>query len=80
MSTNADFSWRYQADTLVDPALSGMNGLHFVMIAVVFDAVEGDINDRIDDAYRAKYAASPYLKPMISSSARAATVRISPKS
>jgi hypothetical protein len=44
-----------------------------------FDAVEGTINDRIDDAYRAKYAASPYLAPMIAVRARAATVRITSK-
>lgn len=43
---------------------------------VTFEAVEGPVNDRIDDAYRAKYAASPYLAPMISARARAATVRI----
>lgn len=46
---------------------------------VSFEAVEGAINDRIDDAYRAKYAASPYLAPMIAARARAATVRITPK-
>jgi hypothetical protein len=40
---------------------------------VTFEAVEGPINDRIDDAYRGKYRASPYLKPMIGASARAAT-------
>jgi hypothetical protein len=43
---------------------------------VTFDAVEGPINERIDDAYRAKYGGSPYLAPMISERARAATVRI----
>lgn len=46
---------------------------------VTFEAVEGTVNDRIDDAYRAKYAASPYLAPMIATRARAATVRITPK-
>jgi hypothetical protein len=46
---------------------------------VSFEAVEGTANDRIDDAYRAKYATSPYLAPMISARARAATVRITPK-
>ncbi|QKD02608.1 DUF2255 family protein [Mesorhizobium loti] len=46
---------------------------------VGFEAVEGTVNDRIDDAYRAKYAASPYLAPMIAPRARAATVRITPK-
>jgi hypothetical protein len=43
-----------------------------------FEPVEGAINDRIDEAYRAKYRKSPYLKPMISAQARAATVRITP--
>lgn len=45
---------------------------------VIFEAVEGEINRRIDDAYRAKYRASPYLEPMIGERARAATVRITP--
>ena len=46
---------------------------------VAFEPVEGAINDRIDDAYRAKYAGSPYLAPMIGARARAATVRIAPR-
>jgi hypothetical protein len=46
---------------------------------VSFEQVSGEINDRIDAAYRAKYSSSPYLKPMIGDRARAATVRISPK-
>lgn len=46
---------------------------------VAFEAVEGTVNARIDDTYRAKYTASPYLAPMISARARAATVRITPK-
>jgi hypothetical protein len=45
---------------------------------VMFEPVSGAINDRIDDAYRAKYRTSPYLNPMISSRARAATVKIMP--
>ena len=45
---------------------------------VTFEPVEGSISDRIDDAYRAKYGGSPYLAPMISARARAATVRITP--
>lgn len=47
---------------------------------VVFEPVEGSINDRIDDAYRAKYSDSPYLAPMISDRARSATVKIMPRS
>lgn len=46
---------------------------------VTFEPVEGSINDRIDDAYRAKYGKSQYLDPMISAQARAATVRIAPR-
>ncbi|WP_158750306.1 DUF2255 family protein [Acidobacterium sp. S8] len=44
-----------------------------------FEAVAGPLNDQIDDAYRAKYKGSPYLQSMISSRARAATVRITPR-
>ena len=46
---------------------------------VTFEKAEGPINDTIDEAYRSKYGASPYLKPMIGKRARAATVRISPR-
>lgn len=46
---------------------------------VTFEQVAGEVNDRIDAAYRTKYASSPYLKPMIGKRARAATVRISPR-
>jgi hypothetical protein len=46
---------------------------------VTFEPVTGAINDRIDDAYRAKYRTSPYLDPMISARARAATVKIIPR-
>ena len=46
---------------------------------VSFEAAEGPINDRVDDAYRTKYKGSPYLNPMIGAKARAATVRIVPR-
>jgi hypothetical protein len=46
---------------------------------VSFEAVEGPLNDSIDDAYRSKYAESPYLKPMIAAPARAATIKIIPR-
>lgn len=46
---------------------------------VSFEPVEGELNDRIDEAYRAKYRGSPYLDPMIGKRARAATVRILPR-
>jgi hypothetical protein len=48
-------------------------------LQVGFESIEGPINDRIDDAYRAKYHDSPYLGPMISARARAATVQVSPR-
>jgi hypothetical protein len=46
---------------------------------VTFKPVEGPINDLIDDAYRAKYHNSPYLRPMIGARARFATIRIMPR-
>jgi hypothetical protein len=46
---------------------------------VMFELVNGEVNDRIDDAYRAKYKGSPYLDPMIGTRARAATVRVIPR-
>lgn len=46
---------------------------------VAFEPVEGPINDRIDDAYGAKYRSSPYLAPMIGARARSATIRIVPR-
>lgn len=45
---------------------------------VGFEPVAGTINDNIDAAYRAKYAKSAYLAPMIGARARAATIRITP--
>lgn len=46
---------------------------------VAFDPVSDGLNDRIDEAYRAKYRSSPYLPAMIGERARAATVKISPR-
>ena len=45
---------------------------------VTFKSVDGPINNRIDDAYRAKYHGSPYLGPMIGARARSATVKVMP--
>lgn len=45
---------------------------------VTFEPVEGEVNDRVDAAYREKYTASAYLAPMIGPRARAATIRITP--
>lgn len=46
---------------------------------VVFEPVQGDINNNIDEAYRKKYSDSPYLSPMTNGRSRAATVRIIPQ-
>ena len=46
---------------------------------VSFEAVQGPINVRIDDAYRAKYKGSQYLSPMIGARARGATVKVMPR-
>lgn len=45
---------------------------------VSFKPVDGSINEIIDDAYRAKYSGSPYLSPMTSPRARAATIKVMP--
>jgi len=47
--------------------------------SIALEPVAGPINDRIDDAYRKKYSRSPYLDPMISTCARAATVKVTPR-
>jgi hypothetical protein len=41
--------------------------------------VTGAINNRIDDAYRTKYAASSYVGAMVAPRARGATMRIDPR-
>jgi hypothetical protein len=49
---------------------------------VDFDALDGpdsSRDDAVDAAYRAKYASSPYLEPMLSERVKAATVRITPR-
>jgi hypothetical protein len=68
-------SW-YQAATKQKAGRIAAGGL---TKEVAFETVEGEVDDRIDDAYRAKYQSSPYLKPMISTRARSATVRIVPR-
>src|SRR5258707_12742777 len=46
---------------------------------VTFMPVDASINDRVDEAYRAKYHWSPYLRPMIGARARSATVKVTPR-
>ncbi len=48
-------------------------------VDVTFEPVDGAIHDVIDEAYRQKYRNSPYLNPMISARARAATVKVMPR-
>ncbi|MFS0560431.1 DUF2255 family protein [Terribacillus sp. 179-K 1B1 HS] len=46
---------------------------------VILETVEVSINDKIDEAYKAKYNSSPYLGPMIATKTRAATIKILPR-
>ena len=48
-------------------------------IEVLFEPENGEINAKIDDAYRTKYSKSSYLAPMIGEYARVATVKITPR-
>ena len=81
-------------DALYVPAYNGQNSRWYqaalrqkagriiaagVTKEVTFEPVEGPINDRIDEAYRAKYDDSPYLDPMIVARARTATVKVMPR-
>ena len=50
-----------------------------VMKEVTFAPVDDAVNDRIDDAYRAKYKSSPYLAPMVGPRARSASMKIIPR-
>ncbi len=43
------------------------------------EETDPSINDRIDDAYRAKYRHSSYLPPMIGAEARATTLKLVPR-
>ena len=52
-----------------------------ITAAVTLEPAVGgsELDDRIDAAYTAKYRGSAYLAPMLSSSARAAVLRIRPQ-
>ncbi|MCG8967776.1 MULTISPECIES: DUF2255 family protein [Streptomyces] len=47
---------------------------------VRFEPADGSVLDAVDDAYRTRYAPSPYLEPMLGRGPRSATVRITPAS
>jgi hypothetical protein len=61
------------------PASSPVNRFPLKTKEVVFEPVEGPLNDRIDEAYRVKYRSSPYLGAMIGVQARGATVKVVPR-
>jgi len=46
---------------------------------VSFVPAEASLNERIDEAYTAKYKGSPYLAPMIASRLHATTTKIVPR-
>lgn len=46
---------------------------------VTFTPTDGALQDRIDAAYRDKYAGSSYLPPMLASGPQSATVEITPR-
>jgi hypothetical protein len=46
---------------------------------VEFTPGDPELNGRIDEAYRTKYAGSPYLPPMVAAGPRGATVEIAPR-
>jgi hypothetical protein len=46
---------------------------------VAFEPVAAPLNDRIDEAYRAKYRTSSYLGSMIGAQARGATIKVVPQ-
>jgi hypothetical protein len=46
---------------------------------VIFTAAGPAVLDAAADAYRVKYAGSPYLAPMIAEGPRQATVRVAPR-
>jgi hypothetical protein len=46
---------------------------------VAFEPVAAPLNDRIDEAYRAKYRTSSYLGSMICAQARGATIKVVPQ-
>ena len=43
---------------------------------VIFEPFAGQTNDLVDEAYRAKYSASPYLNPMVAAGPRSTTVKV----
>ena len=49
------------------------------VLAATFEPAPESLADRIDAAYRDKYAGSPYLAPMLADGPRAACFRIIPR-
>nr|WP_115891659.1 DUF2255 family protein [Haloferax sp. Atlit-48N]RDZ30363.1 DUF2255 domain-containing protein [Haloferax sp. Atlit-48N] len=71
-----DSSW-YQAAVRENAGLIEVAGM---TKDVSFESVTDEaLNDRIDEAYRAKYQGSQYLDSMISERARSSTIRVLPR-
>lgn len=68
--------WYRSAITQRTGKITAAGQQHMVSFAPIDDPV---LNERIDEAYRVKYAGSPYLPPMIASGPNAATVEITPR-
>ncbi|MEL4358767.1 MULTISPECIES: DUF2255 family protein [unclassified Luteococcus] len=49
-----------------------------VAMTPVDEASDPTLGNRIDEAYRTKYAGSPYLPPMVAAGPKAATVELTP--
>lgn len=56
---------------------SGRITIAGMTLEVLFLPVNASMSKSIDDAYRKKYAGSPYLNSMISERARGATIKVS---
>ena len=78
-SLDEDLSWKSRWYQAAVRQKAGQITAAGVTKEVSFETVDGAINERIDDAYRAKYKGSSYLSPMIDTRARSATVRVSPR-
>lgn len=50
-----------------------------VIFELVDEKADPQLSTLIDEAYKTKYKGSPYLNPMITGAARAATVKITPR-
>jgi hypothetical protein len=71
----ADGGWYKSAIAQRAGKIAAAGQEHEVGFAPITDP---GLNERIDAAYDAKYAGSPYLPPMVSAGPKAATVEVTP--